>query len=228
MDVLKTNPLFQGIQYIHGDFSDESTLLRINVKEAERILILADRSESFSDLEIDSRTVLAVLTIENLNPSLYCAAELLDSKFEKHLSLAHCDEIILTNVYERNLIVSASNGTGVSHVLRELINGPGGKGLEIVDIPSEFVGKTYYDLALSFKGDPLLIGLLENTGNFVNRKKKALSEAQKNPDMRKIVANLQKVKSLESNKPVIAPGKNNIILNHTKAVVIYSNTERGA
>ena len=72
MDVLKTNPLFQGIQYIHGDFSDESTLLRINVKEAERILILADRSESFSDLEIDSRTVLAVLTIENLNPSLYC------------------------------------------------------------------------------------------------------------------------------------------------------------
>jgi len=46
--------------------------------------------------------------------------------------------------------------------------------------------------------------------------------------MRKIVANLQKVKSLESNKPVIAPGKNHIILNHTKAVVIYSNTERGA
>lgn len=221
MDVLKTNPIFQGVHYIHGDFSDESTLLRVNIKKA-------DRSESFSDLEIDSRTVLAVLTIENLNPSLYCAAELLDSKFEKHLSLAHCDEKILTNVYERNLIVSASSGTGVSHVLRELINGPGGQGLEIIDIPKEFVGKTYYDLARSFNGNPLLIGLLENTGNFISRKKEALAEAQKNPDMKKIVENLQKVKTLESNKAVIAPQKTHIIVSHTKAVVIFSNADQGA
>ncbi len=224
MEVLKTNPVFQGIHYVYGDFSDESTLLRINIKTADRVLILSDRSEPFSDLEIDSRTVLAVLTIENLNPSLYIAVELLDSKFEKHLSLAHCDEIILTNVYERNLLVSASNGTGVSHVLRELINGSDGRGLEIIDIPKEYIGKTYYDLAVSFNGNPLLIGLLENTGNFMHRKKEALSEAQKNPDMKKIVDNLKKVKGMESNKPVIAPEKSRIIMTHSKAVVIYGNT----
>ena len=45
--------------------------------------------------------------------------------------------------------------------------------------------------------------------------------------MKKIVANLQKVKTLESNKPVIAPEKDHLILSHTKAVVIYRNLEEG-
>ena len=77
--------------------------------------------------------MLAVLTIENLNPRIYIAAELLDSKFEKHLSMAHCDEIILGNDCERQMIVSASSGTGLSNVLRELIST--NDGILIEDIP---------------------------------------------------------------------------------------------
>lgn len=224
---LTRNDKFKGIKYVNGDFSDEAALIQAHIKDASRVLILADESNSYSPLEIDSRTVLAVITIENLTPDIYVAAELLNSKFEKHLKLAHCDEIILANDYERNLVVSASNATGISHVLRELITEQTEKGLVIEAIPQEFIGEPYNELYEYYreKGNVVLTDILENTGNFHNRRREALAEAQKNPDMKTIVSNLQRLKSLQSNNPVLAPNDSYIILPHSKAVVIYSNLE---
>lgn len=223
MERINEDSRFHGINYISGDFTDEATLLRANIKTTERDLILSDKAESFSALETDSRTVLAVLTIENLNPRMYIAAELLDSKFEKHLSLAHCDEIILSTDYERSLLVSASSGQGLSHVLRELITEVSGEGLYIDDIPEEFFGKTYRDYRRGLRTTSVLIGILENTGNFYQRRKEALTEAQKNPDMKKIVTNLKKVKNLKSNQPVLAPSDDYIILPNSKGIFVQGH-----
>ena len=179
MDKIKTDGRFRGIKYLFGDYTDEATLLRANVKSAERVLVLADYSQQYSPLEIDSRTVLAVLTISNLNPKIYSAAEILDSKFEKHLAVAKCDEIIQSRDYERSLLVSASSGQELSHVLRDLITEVPREGLVIDDIPSSFIGKTYCDFRHSLTGTRVLIGILENTGNFYSRRREALAEAQK-------------------------------------------------
>lgn len=225
MEKIKSESRFQGINYIYGDFSDEATLIRANVKTASRALILSDYSSDYSSLEIDSRTVLAVLTIENLNSRIYVAAELIDNKFEKHLSIAHCDEIILSSDYERSLLVSASSGTGISHVIKDLITETSGEGLAIEDIPESFIGKTFGELGKYFSGKAVVIGLLENTGNFYYRRMEALSEAQKNPNMKIIVKNLQKVKNLKSNLPVLAPDANYIITQKTKAIVVFGKKD---
>src|SRR5574344_320679 len=224
MERIKDDSRFRGINYLSGDFSDEATLLRANIKTAERALILSDKAQSYSALETDSITVLAVLTMDNLNPRMYIAAELLDSKFEKHLSLAHCDEIILSTDYERSLLVSASSGQGLSHVLRELITEVSGEGLYINDIPSDFIGKTYREYRRGLKTTAVLIGILENTGNFYQRRKEALTEAQKNPDMKKIVTNLKKVKQLKSNQPILAPSDDYIILPNSKGIFIQGHS----
>ncbi|NLC93341.1 MAG: hypothetical protein GX677_07775, partial [Treponema sp.] len=65
MERIKDDSRFRGINYLSGDFSDEATLLRAYIKTTERALILSDKAESFSALETDSRTVLAVLTMDN-------------------------------------------------------------------------------------------------------------------------------------------------------------------
>lgn len=220
MDKVRSAVRFKGITYLSGDFTDESTLLRANVKTASRILILADYSQNFSRLEIDSRTVMAVLTVGNLNPKIYSAAEILDSKFEKHLSLAKCDEIILTRDYERSLIVSASSGQGLSHVLKELISENADEGLVIEEIPEHFIGKTYSAYRKSLDGTNVVIGLLENTGNFYTRRREALLEAQKNPNMQGIVDNLKKIKLLQSNKPVLVPSDDYVIPQNAKAIFV--------
>lgn len=224
MEKIKVDSRFKNIHYIHGDFTDEDTLLKSQIKTAERTLILADNSENFSNLETDSRTVLAVITIKNLNPKIYCVAEIIDSKFEKHLSLAHCDEIILSADYGQNLLIQASSGKGMSHILRELISEENDSGILICDIPTKFVGNNYGEYRLSLKTCDILIGLLENTGNFYSRRKEALAEAQKNPDVEAVVNNLKKVKSLKSNLPVFAPKDDYIIPRNAKAIFIHGNS----
>jgi len=213
---------FAGINYVSGDFSEEETLTRANVLGARRILILSDYSHPYSAMERDSRTVLAVLLVKKLNRSLYVTAELLDEHFRKHLESEHCDEIILTRNYEQRLVVSASTGTGMSHVLEKMFCGVGGQGLAIAEIPEEFVGKPFSLLASHFtaEGKGILAGILENTGNFFVRKKEALSEAQKNPDISGVVQNLKKVKEMKSNKTVLAPPPDYPVQKNARAILV--------
>ena len=162
--------------------------------------------------------------MENINPGIYIAAELIDAKFQKHLELAHCDEIILTQDYEHSLLATASSGMGYSNVIRALISDDADTGILVEDIPQSFIGKTYgeYEAHIE-KTDPangVLVGLLLNTGNFHQRRKDALREAQKNPDIKKIVDNLKKVKTLKSNKPVLTPPDDYVIQRNTKAIIV--------
>ncbi len=221
MEKIREEPRFKGINYISGDFADESTLKRAHIENAERALIISDYSKKYSQLEIDSRTVLAVLTMKNINPSIYIAAELTDSKFQNHINMAHCDEIILTSDYEYSLLATASSGMGYSNVIRSLIGDDAESGILIEKIPSSFIGKTYKDYKSSLsKNHGILIGLLLNTGNFHERRKDALREAQKNPDVKNIVDNLQKVKTLKSNDPVLTPPDDFIIQPFAKAIFV--------
>ena len=211
---------FKELNYISGDFTDEAVLRRAKIEDAERALVISDRSKNYSDLEVDSRTVLAVLTMESVNPGLYIAAELIDSKFERHLQMAHCDEIILTTDYEHSLLATASSGMGYSNVIRALIGDDASSGIIIEDIPENFIGKTYKEFNQSLKTKGVLIGLLLNTGNFHQRRKDALREAQKNPDVKKIVDDLKKVKLLKSNEPILVPAPEYVIQRNTKAIFV--------
>jgi len=74
IEVIQANEKLKAINFLRGDFTDEDTLIKAQIKNADRVMILADKSEQFSTLETDSRTVLAVITIKNLNPRIYCVA----------------------------------------------------------------------------------------------------------------------------------------------------------
>ena len=138
--------------------------------------------------------------------------------------MAHCDEIILTQDYEHSLLATASSGMGYSNVIRALISDDADTGIIIEDIPSAFIGKTYgeYETHLEQNGNKggVLVGLLLNTGNFHQRRKDALREAQKNPNIKAIVDNLKKVKTLKSNEPVLTPAADFVIQKNTKAILV--------
>lgn len=221
IEQLRSEIRFKELNYVSGDFSDEATLKRAHIEDAERALVISDHSKAYSDLEIDSRTVLSVLTMEGLNPGLYVAAELIDSKFQKHLEMAHCDEIILTQDYEHSLLATASSGMGYSNVIRALIGEDAETGIIVKDIPAAMRGKTLKEYRLYLNADDgILIGLLLNTGNFHERRKDALREAQKNPDIKKVVDNLKKVKTLKSNEVVLTPPEDFVIQSNTKAIFV--------
>ena len=64
IEQIRNQPHFKDLQYVSGDFSEEETLNRALIKDAERVLIIADHSKHYSQMEMDSRTVLAALTMK--------------------------------------------------------------------------------------------------------------------------------------------------------------------
>jgi voltage-gated potassium channel len=140
IDHIRSIPQFKSIKYIKGDYIDEKVLGRANLKNAGTALVLADSSRNFSVQEVDSRTVMAVITIDSMNKNIYTCAELLDEKFEKYLKLANCDEIILSREHSRILIANAASASGISHIASELLL-PTHGGLLTEEIPSMLVGR---------------------------------------------------------------------------------------
>lgn len=219
---LKSDPGLNRINYIHGDYIDERVLNRACLKSARKVVVLADRLIQGSIQEIDSRTVMTIITIKSISKSVYTCAELLDSKFLRYLRFSNCDEVILTSDYSRSLIANASAGSGISHVVSELLNVKADVSINTIDIPKNYLGKKYGELFkfLMDKDRTILIGLLENTGNFYIRKKEALEAAQKTPDISKLVDSLKMVKTLIPNLPVINPDPDYEIKKYSMAIIV--------
>ena len=221
MESLRSNPNLQNVRFVRGDYVDENVLLRANIKKSARTLVLADTSSQASDQEVDARTVMTVLTIKTLSRDIYTCAELIDSKFKRYLENVHCDEIILSREHNRILLANATAASGIAHIVQELLEVGGGR-LITKDFPDRYVGDSFANLSRYFmEGEKgILIGLLENTGNIYERKREALHEAQKTPDISRLVANLQEVKELRGNLPVFNPGPDYQIKSYSRAILI--------
>lgn len=212
IEQLKSQLQFKDVNYVAGDFADAAVLKRAFISTAQRALVISDQSKKRTELETDSQTVLAVLALKNENPSLYIAAEIMDKKFEEHLQLAHCDEILLTQEYEHGLLATASSGLGYSNVIKSLIGEDAESGIIIDDIPGSFAGKQYKDFLsyVSEKNDEVLVGLLLNTKRNQQSKKSAESSEGQN---------------LESayNVPMLTPPDDFIIPKDAKSILICAN-----
>lgn len=225
---LRSDKRFANINYIHGDYIDERVLNRASLKTAARVIVFADRLVQGSVQEVDSRTVMTVLTIKSMSKTVYTCAELLDEKFERYLRFSNCDEIIMPAEYNRSILANASAGSGISQVISEILKVDADVSITTQEIPDKFLGMTYGDLFNHYlaKNRTILIGVLENTGNFFLRKTEAIKEAQKTPDISKLVDKLKVVKHLVGNMPIINPLPDYIITRYTRAILIEGRDTR--
>jgi voltage-gated potassium channel len=223
---LRSDERLKVIRFVSGDFIEERDLVRAGVREANRILVLADHYTQGNLQQIDSKTVMAVMSIKNLNKKAYVCAELLDNKFEKYLKLSHCDEVLLSRKFSRSMLVSASQGVGTSHVIFSLLAHESGASITTIDLPEAMIGQPYESVRryCSEGSHQLLIGLLENTGNLITRKSEALRETQKNPNIEHIITDLRSIKELTANVPVINPPDDYPVRKYTRGIVICGST----
>ncbi len=221
---LQEDERLRGLKFVRGDYHSELALGRANVRAARKVVIIADTLESSSVSEMDSKTVMAVLTVKSLARDVYVTAEVLDRKYESYLRHVQCDEILFSRDFARQMIASSSATNGLSHIIHELLGqGRTGSRLVTLAIPSDFVSRTYGEYRQSqpdSSGRRLLIGLLTNTGSPNALKIEALREAQKTSDVSQLIANMQKVKGLEVNQPVLLPPDDYEIQKHSMAIVL--------
>lgn len=223
---LRSDERLKNIRFVSGDFIEERNLIRAGVKDAARVLVVADHYTEGNLQQIDSKTVMAVMSIKNINKKAYVCAELLDNKFEKYLKLSHCDEILLSREFSRSMLISAAQGAGTSHVIFALLAHESGAQITTINLPASLIGRPYEE-ACTFcatENRLLLIGLLENTGNLMVRKSEALRETQKNPNIERIITDLRSIKELSANVPVINPPPQYSIKKYTRGIVIRGST----
>ena len=221
---LQEEEALRGLKFVRGDYYSELALQRANLKSARKVVIIADTLESSSPSEVDSKTVMAVLTAKSLARDVYVTAEVLDRKYESYLKHVQCDEILFSRDFARQMIASSSATNGLTHIIHELL-GQGATGSRLITqrIPPEFVSRTYGEYRQSHHngdGKKLLLGLLTNTGSPNAMKMEALRDAQKTSDVSQLIANMQKVKGLEVNQPVLLPPDDYEIQQHSLAIVL--------
>ncbi len=153
---------FEGhpLQYIRGDFTRGEVLLKANLGQARRAVILADRVDNPPREQVDQRTLQAALALKSLNPKIEVCAEILYPDNRLHLERAHVEDIILRGEYDSALIASATESAGLFKVLQTLLS-PEGPNFYALEIPARFKGTELKVFAAHIKerNQALLIGL---------------------------------------------------------------------
>lgn len=113
-----TDPAYRGLLMIVGDPADKEMLNRADVQFAKNVIVLADDD----DLEnADAKSILIVLAIDALNPSVHVIVELLKSKNENYFQYTHVNEIICLEQLAEKLLAQSALTPGLSQVYMDLL-----------------------------------------------------------------------------------------------------------
>ncbi|MBN2515631.1 MAG: NAD-binding protein [Deltaproteobacteria bacterium] len=163
IDALKLKHEKCNLRFIRGNHTYEDALTRANIKRAKFVILMADLSGPHSKDRADERTILSALTIKSLAPKTKIVAELLDGDNKPYLKRANVDEIIIIGEHVASLLASAVSHPGLPKVFSRILSIDDNNKLCRVEIPGQFVGKTFQELSEFFKEkrDSILIGLLK-------------------------------------------------------------------
>jgi len=236
MDDLHEHDRLKGLLIIVGNYYEVNALKRAAPERARKVLILADRTPNATGAiasltETDARTIMTAMTLSNIARGTLVAAEILDPKMDQYLKLASVSEIIYSREYSRLLLGNAAGGTGVSNIIFDLLDPKTSAFITTMPIGDHLFHLGYAEFKAAFEKlhpNADVIGVLENTGNSQRIKELALRQAQKTPDVSRLVQNLRGVKELRCNHPVFNPGTGYKVPEGSMAIVIENRAVREA
>lgn len=165
-DTLTKHPMPRtNIHFVQGKASVDSVLQQANIKQAIRVLITADLQQN--ELQTDMFSVLTLLAVKGLNPTVYCLIEILTQEQKENALRAGADGIIETNKFASDYMQECL-WKGVAEEVE--VNIAKANGLQIKQIPVEFnwKGKTFKQMAVTLiEKDILLIGIISGGETFI-------------------------------------------------------------
>jgi voltage-gated potassium channel len=139
------------ICFYNEDFTRISALEHVGIHRASTCIILADTSGGRSEQDADARTILAALTVEKLNPSVYTCAELLNRSYGSHLKMGHVNDFVVSGEYAAYLLAQAAMNRGLMDVFTELLTYQKGNEFYRLKLPDAWAGRSYMDLFIELK-----------------------------------------------------------------------------
>ncbi len=136
----------KAVAFLRGDYSREEILLKANVRQAIKAIILADRQPEETAAQVDQRTLFTALTLKALHPKIRILAELLRLENRTYLERAGAEDVLIRGQYDSSLLAGAIASPGIFRIFTTLLTGEG-QSLWSVDIPSRFYGRPLAELA---------------------------------------------------------------------------------
>ena len=209
---------FKQIKYVRGDYALDGILENANIKNANHAIILSD-SEKYND----DKTIIASLTMKNMNNKIKIIADLFDKEKTSYLKRANVDTIILKDEFENNMINSQISHPGIPEVINTLMTTNKKHHLTSVKIPEKFIDKKYSDVEkyLHKENGLLCIGIYnekENLGfsDFLSSDESGLDAFIE----KKLKESGQSLEKEQNTSIKLNPDKNYIIKKHEGAIVI--------
>lgn len=221
---LRDDEELKGLNLLRGDFTEEQTLVKANVKEASKVLIIGENHDNLDDELVDSRVFVGALLVRKMNAKCHICAEIKTERYKNYLESQNCAEVIYVDEYARYILTTSTNYSGMSKVMSSFLDNGDGVSVQIAPIKDDWIGKTYGELFQWYKREQniLVLGVLENMGVEKELKHQILSEAQKSTNYGEIIQRLKSVKSMETNCPHLNPA-DDMVLEKSMGAIILGN-----
>lgn len=160
------------VQFLNEDFTKIEALEKAGARRAARAILLADTSKGRKERDADARTILAALTIERLNPSVYTCAEIHRREHSHHLAMGKVNDYVVSGEHSAFLLAQSVITRGVMSVFSELMTHQHGNRFSRCTVGSKWKGKTFLELMMHMKQDhdALLVAVQDGDSTVVNPK----------------------------------------------------------
>lgn len=133
-----TSPAGDGVYFVRGDSTSEADLRRAGLEHARSAIICpADASN-----EADMHSILTVLAIETLAPTVRTVVEVNNPAHVPHFRRAQVDEILVTSRLASRLLARSAIYPGLSELVTDIVSGGEGSELYRVRLPEHLYGAT--------------------------------------------------------------------------------------
>ncbi len=200
------------LKFAQGEYNDEAVLKNAKIEKADKVMIL-----NMYDDYADTKVLETVIMIRSLNPNVYIIAEINDPKYENYLIKSKCNEIIMSEEYNRFLLYKSITEPGMSKVVRNLLKTQNFH----IKTSHDFVGKSYKDaFEQSLNQGEILLGIIENYISESELKKIVLKKLRFGGEVKKYENLLHKIKNQEVEMEVRINPEDNFIIPEFSAIIL--------
>lgn len=168
-ETLETIPLeYQNVHFIKGRANRDEILLKANILEAKSVVITADQNKD--ELQADMNTIITLLAIKGVNPTIRCIVEILTSEQMLNARRAGADEIIQSNILTSSLIINSLTAHSTMASILDLIRySDNHHRLTSEPVLDEMHGKQFYEACvLFFAKNKMMVGIKRGEETHVN------------------------------------------------------------
>ena len=154
------------LQFVAGDFTSEEILNKASIVNAKTVIIIPNLDDENIGSP-DEKTIFATLTIKSLVSSIRVVAYLMQRENLTHIKRANVDEVVLSDDFGAYMLASHVMDPGIPQTTKTLLDASSDTRLRRVDIPHQFVGRTFDDLFSYFRSTSawILVGLFSEVEN---------------------------------------------------------------